>query len=116
LLKNTFYFLKAPAQFFVPVHEKSMKKQKPTNPIDTKEEVQQTKDERIDQDFPGYPHPPSQENTIKPNTKEDKANARLIKKENYNDEQSSDGSANAFEESEQEILRGEMDDDNAKTY
>lgn len=94
-----------------------MKKQQ-TDPIDSKEEVKQTNDERIDQDFPGYPNSPSREKMIKPETKEDKANARLIKKENYRDEeteQASDGSANAFGESE-DILRGEMDDDDSKTY
>jgi hypothetical protein len=92
---------------------------KKTNPIDTKEEVQKAKDEHIDQDFPGYPHPPSEEKTINPVTKEDKANAQLIKKDknkNEDKEQESDGSANAFGESEGEILRGEMDDDNDKTY
>lgn len=92
---------------------------KKTNPIDTKEEVQKTKDEHIDQDFPNYPHPPSQEKTINPVTKEDKANARLIKKEKYkedNDDLGSDGSANAFEKTEDDILRGEMDDDNEKSY
>ena len=93
-----------------------MKKQQPTNPIDSQEEVKQTKDKHSDQDFPGYPHSPAQEKTIKPKTKEDKANARLIEEENNPDEQSSDGSANAFGESEQDILRGEMDDDNEKTY
>ena len=89
------------------------KTQKKTDPIDKKEEVQQTKDEHIDQDFPGYPHSPSREKTINPATKEDKANARLIKKENHrDDEQNSDGSANAFGESENDVLRGELDDDN----
>ena len=32
---------------------------KPTNPIKKGEEVQQSNDEHIDQDFPGYPHHPS---------------------------------------------------------
>ena len=86
-----------------------MKKNNPqqaTDPIDKKEEVPQTKDKHINQDFPGYPHAPSQEKIIKPKTKEDKATA----------EETSDGSANAFEQSEQDVLRGEMDDDNEKTY
>jgi len=98
---------------------KPAKQKKPTDPIDKKEEVQETKDQHIDQDFPGYPHPPSQERTIDPVTKEDEANARLIKKENYQeaeDEQISDGSANAFPESENDLLRGELDDDDQKTY
>jgi hypothetical protein len=33
-------------------------------PIDRKEEVQQSNDERIDQDYPGYPHHPAREETI----------------------------------------------------
>ena len=33
-------------------------------PIDQKEEVQESNDERIDQDFPGYPHHPSKEETV----------------------------------------------------
>lgn len=92
---------------------------KKTNPIDKKEEVQESKDKHIDQDFPGYPHSPSQEKMIKPETKEDKANARLIKKENYQDkdtEQNSDGSANAFDNSDPDLLRGELDNDNEKNY
>ena len=92
---------------------------KKNNPIDKKEEVQETKDKHINQDFPGYPHAPSQENTINPKTKEDKANARMIKKENYRDddtEQLSDGSANAFGEADPDLLRGELDDDNEKNY
>lgn len=88
-----------------------------TKPLQNKEEVQKNPDEHIDQDFPGYPHPPSQEKTINPKSKEDKANARLIKKEKYNnDEQDSDGSANAFGESENDVLRGELDDDDEKNY
>lgn len=92
---------------------------KKNNPIDKKEEVQQTKDKHINQDFPGYPHAPSQEKTINPKTKEDKANARIIKKENGADddnEQLSDGSANAFGGADPDLLRGELDDDNEKTY
>ena len=97
---------------------KKANQQQATDPIDKKEEVQKTKDKHITQDFPGYPHAPSQEKTINPKTKEDQANARLIKKEKYNedDEQSSDGSANAFEQSESDVLRGELDDDNEKNY
>lgn len=36
-----------------------------TQPIKRKEQVQQSKDERIDQDFPGFPHPPATEEVIK---------------------------------------------------
>lgn len=35
-----------------------------TKPIKNKEEVQQSNDERIDEDFPGFPHPPSTEEAI----------------------------------------------------
>jgi len=38
---------------------------KSTTPIKKKEDVPKSKDERIDQDFPGFPHPPSKESTIK---------------------------------------------------
>ncbi|HVV03157.1 MAG TPA: hypothetical protein VHC96_03000 [Puia sp.] len=37
---------------------------KNTKPIRKKEEVQQSNDERIDQDFPGFPHPPSKKEII----------------------------------------------------
>lgn len=36
-----------------------------TDPIKNKEQVQQSKDEKIDQDFPGFPHHPSTEETVK---------------------------------------------------
>lgn len=48
---------------------KAVSKQKNTQPIKNKEQVQQSKDERIDQDFPGFPHAPATEDTIK--TKKD---------------------------------------------
>jgi len=35
-----------------------------THPIDQKEEVQQSNDEHIDQDYPGFPHHPAKEKTI----------------------------------------------------
>lgn len=76
---------------------------KKSKPIQGKEEVQKNPDKHIDQDFPGYPHPPSQEKTIK-------------KEKDTDDEQYSDGSANAFSESENDVLRGELDDDDEKNY
>ena len=85
---------------------KQANQKKQPDPIDKKEEVQKSKDDHIDQDFPGYPHPPSKEKTIKG-------------KNSDKDEQFSEGSANAFEksENENEVLRGELDDDNEKkTY
>lgn len=98
--------------------KKSSASGKEAKPLQNKEEVQKNPDKHIDQDFPGYPHPPSQEKTINPKTKEDKAGARLVKKENDTDdnEQISDGSANAFGESENDVLRGELDDDGEKNY
>jgi hypothetical protein len=36
-----------------------------TKPIENEQEVQQSNDERIDQDFPGFPHHPSTEKEIK---------------------------------------------------
>jgi hypothetical protein len=91
---------------------------KKTNPIDKKEEVPQSKDKRINQDFPGYPHNPSNEDTINPKTEEDKINARLTRKDDpkETDEQNSDGSANAFDNADPDVLRGELDDDNDKNY
>ena len=52
-------------------------KKKNTRPIWKKEQVQESNDERIDQDFPGFPHPPSKKESI------------------------SNGSANAFEGTEE---------------
>jgi hypothetical protein len=59
---------------------------KKTRPIRKKEQVQESNDERIDQDFPGFPHHPSRKETI------------------------SNGSANAFEGTE-EIRDDESTDD-----
>ena len=36
-------------------------KRSDTQPMRKKEDVQQSNDERIDQDFPGYPHHPSKD-------------------------------------------------------
>jgi hypothetical protein len=44
---------------------------KKTDPIDKKEEVQNSRDEHIDQDFENYPHAPAKENIIRPETEED---------------------------------------------
>ncbi len=40
-------------------------KNKPNNPITEKNEVEESNDEHIDQDMPGYPHHPSQEEDLK---------------------------------------------------
>jgi hypothetical protein len=100
-----------------------MAKNNNTNPITKKEEVQGSKDEKIDQDFPGFPHSPSKEKTINPTTEEDKANANMKKKHETpaSDDNDSVGSANAFEATEGgQTLREELDDDkdekNKKNY
>lgn len=79
------------------------------------ETVQSSSDQRIDQDFSGYPHAPSKEKIISPESSEEKkvaalhtkdgekennppAKTKALKKEK--DEQDSDGSANAFEGTE----------------
>lgn len=48
---------------------------KSTNPIDKKEEVKQSNDRHIDQDFENYPNSPAKENLINPKTKADKLTA-----------------------------------------
>ena len=76
-----------------------------TNPIRNKEEIKQNPDNKIDQDFNGYPSGPAKDETITPETKEEKKIADLenkdgekrIYKKNETDEQDSDGSANAFD-------------------
>lgn len=73
------------------------------NPITKKEEIRQNPDNKIDQDFQGYPHGPANDETINPKTKNDKKTADLDHKDgekgfNEIDEQDSDGSANAFED------------------
>jgi hypothetical protein len=91
-------------------------------PITKKEEVKKNPDKHIDQDFPGYPHSPSKEKTIKPQNNEQQAEADMLKEEkkpytsksihgsgvpqkkNKGDEieeQNSDGSASAFEGTEE---------------
>ena len=88
-------------------------KQKPdpekSSPITSNEEIPSNPDPHIDQDFPGFPHPPSKHSHIKPVTKNDKLDAGVIKKnvsagknreENTQNELDSDGSANAFERTE----------------
>jgi hypothetical protein len=62
---------------------------KPVGPIKRDEEVQQSNDEHIDQDFPGFPHHPSQEKTIS-----NDADGSEMPSEGH------DGSANAFEGTE----------------
>ena len=76
------------------------------NPIREKEEIKQNPDNKIDQDFKGYPSGPATDKTIKPQTKQEKQIADLdnkdgekrIYKKSETDEQDSDGSANAFDD------------------
>lgn len=78
---------------------------KKTDPIKKKEEIRQNPDNKIDQDFTGYPHGTAKEKIIKPETEEEKKIADLDNKDgekrtykrNNIDEQDSDGSANAFD-------------------
>ncbi|MBX3254272.1 MAG: hypothetical protein KF862_09045 [Chitinophagaceae bacterium] len=46
-----------------------------THPIRKKEDVRENPDNRIDQDFPGFPHAPAKEELIHPRTKQDKKTA-----------------------------------------
>jgi hypothetical protein len=77
-----------------------------TKPIKHKEEIKQNPDNKIDQDFNGYPSGPAKDETINPKTEEDKKTADLenkdgekrIYRQNETDEQDSDGSANAFDD------------------
>jgi hypothetical protein len=75
------------------------------NPIKNKEDIKQNPDNKIDQDFQGYPDGPAKDETINPKTKEQKEVADIdnkdgekrVYKKKAKDEQDSDGSANAFE-------------------
>lgn len=76
-----------------------------TKPIKDKEEIRQNPDNKIDQDFTGYPAGPAKDETINPKTDADKKVADLNNKDgekrdkkDETDEQDSDGSANAFED------------------
>lgn len=81
-----------------------MKKQ--TEPIRRDEEIKQSRDPKIDQDFEGFPNGPARPDTVKPKTREEKETADLDNKDGEKrfygkketDEQDSDGSANAFDE------------------
>jgi len=75
---------------------------RPNDPITKKEEVQQSNDEHIDQDFKGFPHAPSKEEHINPKTKEEKIASSVEKNTQTStaDEASSDGSGGAFDATE----------------
>ena len=77
-----------------------------TTPIKSKDEVHDHPDNRIDQDFKGFPHGNATEKIRKPNKEEDEKTAGLDDKDGEKrfygkgetDEQDSDGSANAFDD------------------
>ena len=77
-----------------------------SKPITKKEEIRQNPDNKIDQDFNGYPSGPAKDETINPKTKDEEKIADLENKDgekrtykkNESDEQDSDGSANAFDD------------------
>ena len=77
-----------------------------TSPVTKKEEIKQNPDNKIDQDFKGYPSGPAKDETINPKTTEEKKTADLknkdgekrVYKKSETDEQDSDGSANAFDD------------------
>lgn len=51
-----------------------------TKPIKKEEEVQQSSDAKIDQDFPGFPHFPADKKSISPATVTEKKLAGVQKK------------------------------------
>jgi hypothetical protein len=51
--------------------------EKKTNPIDSEEKVQTSNDEKIDQDFPGYPHYPAKEDILNPENHTERINANV---------------------------------------
>ena len=75
------------------------------NTFREKEKIRQNPDNKIDQDFKGFPHGTAKEQIIKPETEEEKKIADIGNKDgekrtykkNETDEQDSDGSANAFD-------------------
>ncbi len=54
---------------------------KKTSPIKKEEEVQQNADEHIDQDYPGFPHAPSEKKHITPKTVTEKKTAAVTIKQ-----------------------------------
>jgi hypothetical protein len=73
----------------------------------SKGDIAKNPDNKIDEDFKGYPHGPAKDETIKPKTKTQKKTADVDNKDGEKkskskkaeiDEQESDGSANAFED------------------
>ena len=87
------------------------KKNQSSDPIDSKADVRNNPDPKIDQDFKGFPDGEGSEEKVNPKTATDKKTAAVDtkdgekkldadKKKADTDELRSDGSANAFEGSE----------------
>lgn len=82
-----------------------------------KMDISKNPDNKIDQDFPNFPHYPGKEEIINPKTKEHEETADLDNKDGEKreyqqgkvDEGASDGSANAFERSEDVTPLNEKD-------
>ena len=51
--------------------------EKKNNPIDTEGKVEQSKDEHIDQDFPGYPHYPAKDDVMNPQNHTERIEANV---------------------------------------
>ena len=81
---------------------------KNTDPMTDKNDVKNSTDNKIDQDFKGFPDGQAKENLINPKSEEDKKTAALNikdgekvnKKQDEVDEEQSDGSGGAFEGTE----------------
>lgn len=58
-----------------------LKKRHNTAPIRKNEEIQNNPDNRIDQDFPGYPHGSSRKELINPGTGQERKVAGVDKKQ-----------------------------------
>ena len=82
--------------------------QKDPNPLTNKKDIQQNSDNKIDQDFPGFPHGIATEKLITPKTDIEKKIAavnvsdgeKINKPGEETDEAKSDGSGGAFEGTE----------------
>ncbi len=74
-----------------------------TQHIRHKDVVQKSNDEHIDQDFPGFPHHPSKKETIKNGAD---------KNPHFKDEETSDGSASAFDSADSLDYNSSTDNDN----
>ena len=74
-----------------------------TTPMKTKEDVAKSSDNKIDQDFEGFPHGTAKEKLINPKTKQEKkvAAVNITDGEKQTDEQKSDGSGGAFAATEE---------------